>query len=121
MLVLPGKIHDLGYLGLGHFVGVDAAYADALAMHMHHDAGSFLAIFGKKTLKDVNDELHRRVVVIQHQHLVHRKLLRLRLSLDDDAGAWAFLATSSAVAHCLSYLARRDTRPRMILALGGRV
>ncbi len=35
----------------------------------------------------------------QHQHLVHRRLFRLRLGLDDDARTRSFLATPAVVAH----------------------
>jgi hypothetical protein len=38
MLVLAGEIHDLGDLGLGHFVGEDAADPDAVVVDVQHDA-----------------------------------------------------------------------------------
>src|ERR1041384_7492352 len=99
MLVLPGEVHDLRYLGLRDFVGIDAADAHPSAVHMQHDPRRLLAALGEKPFEDVNDELHRRVIVIQHQHTVHRRLPRLRLGLDDDACAGSFLAASSVVAH----------------------
>src|SRR5436853_4547446 len=99
MLVLPGEIHHLRHLRLRHLVRVDAADADAAPAYVQHNAGRLLPAFCEKPLQDVNDEFHRRVVVIQHQHLVHRGLLRLRLGLDDNARAGSFLAASSVVAH----------------------
>src|SRR5881392_1750799 len=99
MLVLPGEVHDLRHFGFGYLIGIDTTNTDPASMHVQHDAGRFLATLAKKTFENVHDELHRRVVVIQHQYLIHRRLLRLRLWLDDDAGTGSFLAASSVVAH----------------------
>ena len=115
--MLPGEVHDLRHLSFRDLVGIDAANADPAAMHMQHDLRRFLPALGEKPLKDVNDELHRRVVVIQHQHLVHGRLFRLRLGLDDDACAGSFLAASSVVAHLDPSRWRVLPAPRMILAL----
>src|SRR5579872_2666076 len=120
MLVLAREIHNLGHLGFGDLVGVDAADADPALVHMQHDAGRLLPALGKKPFENVNNELHRRVVVIQHQNLIHRRLLRLRLRLDDDACAWTFLAASSVVAH-LDPSRWRVLATAMILALSGPV
>ena len=38
MLVFAGKVHNLRHLGLGHLVGIDPALADAVLVHVHHDA-----------------------------------------------------------------------------------
>src|SRR5512144_621746 len=38
MLMFAGKIHHLRHLGLGHLVSIDAALADPVLVHMHHDA-----------------------------------------------------------------------------------
>src|SRR5437879_12258039 len=99
MLVLPGEVHDLRHFGFGYLIGIDTTNTDPASMHMQHDAGRFLATLAKKTFEDVHDELYRRVVVILHQYLIHRRLLRLRLCLVDYAGTGAFLASSSVVAH----------------------
>ncbi len=87
MLVLPRQVHHLGHLGLGDLVGEHAAHPDAAAMHVQHDAGRLLARLLEEPLQHVHDELHRRVVVVQHQHLVHGGLLGLRPWLDDHVGA----------------------------------
>src|SRR5690349_14736614 len=113
MLVLTRKIHYLRHFGFRYFVRIDAADADAAAVHMQHDAGRFLPALAEKTLEGMHHELHRRVVVIQHQDLVHGRLFRLRLGLDDDTRARSFLAASSVIAH----LVPRRSPPRMILAL----
>src|SRR5207249_4750243 len=58
-----------------------------------------LSALGKKPLEGVNDKLHRRVIVVEHQYLVHSRLFRLRLGLNDDAGARSFPALFAVVAH----------------------
>jgi hypothetical protein len=55
-------------------------------MHVQHDAHRILVGLGEKTLQNVHDELHGSVIVVQHQNLVHRRLLRLGARLGDDAG-----------------------------------
>src|SRR5215469_2015484 len=64
MLVLPSEIHHLGHLRLGHLVSIDAADPDPPIMHVEHDAGSFLPVLVEKAFEDVDDELHRGVVVV---------------------------------------------------------
>src|SRR5436305_13742730 len=99
MLVLPGEIQNLRHFGFGDLISVYATNTDPASMDMQHDAGRFLAALGEKTFEDMHDELHRGVVVVQHQHLIHRRLLRLRLWLDDDAGAGSVAAALVVVAH----------------------
>ena len=60
------------------------ADADALLVDVQHDAGGLLASLVEEPFKDVDDELHRRVVVVEKQHLVERRLLGLRFSPGDD-------------------------------------
>ena len=62
--MLTGKIHDLGHLGLSHFECVDPAFTDAMIMHVQHDAGRCFAILLEESLEDVNDELHRSIIVV---------------------------------------------------------
>src|SRR5690242_19109063 len=59
-------------------------------MNMEHDARRLLPVLVEEPLENVNDELHGRVVVVQHQDLIHGRLLRLRLRLDDDTGGRSF-------------------------------
>src|SRR5471030_3132221 len=75
MLVLACIVDRLGHLCLGNFVRINAADPHALLMDVQHDLRRLLPIFLEDVLQDVDHELHRRVVVVQHQHLVHRRLL----------------------------------------------
>ena len=79
MLVLPGKVHNLLDLGLGNFVGEDAADPDTLLVNVKHNLRRFFVAFAEEALQHEDDELHRRVVVIQHDDLVHRRFFGLRL------------------------------------------
>ena len=52
---------------------------------MEHDPSRFLTVLVEEPFEDVNDEFHGGVIVVQHQNLVHRRLLRLRFGLDDNS------------------------------------
>ena len=84
MLVLAREVHHLRNLRLGHLVGKDAADADALVVHMKHDARGIFATLVEETLQHMHDKFHRRVVVVQKQHLVEAGLLGLRARLGDE-------------------------------------
>ena len=66
MLVLAREIHHLCDLGLGHFISIGPAFSNTMLVHMQHDARRLLAALLKEPLQYVNDELHRRVVVVQN-------------------------------------------------------
>ena len=82
--MLAREIHHLGYLGLGDLVGVDAALSDPMLMHMQHDLGRFLPSLLKEPLQHMHDEFHRRVVVIEDQHAIETRPLRLWPGLGDN-------------------------------------
>ncbi|MNQ90045.1 hypothetical protein D3C85_1053720 [compost metagenome] len=89
VLVTARRLDHLGDLGLGHFVGEDAANPDAMLVHMQHDAGRVFPALLEEPFQHVDDELHGGVVVIQDQHPIERGPLKLRLCLGDDGGACA--------------------------------
>src|SRR5258708_18900471 len=97
--MLSGEVHHLSHLGLRHLVSEHPAYADTAAVYVQHDPGRLLARLGEEPLQNVNDELHGSVVVVQHEDLVHRRFLRLRLGLDDDAGVWSLTIAFLRIAH----------------------
>src|SRR3546814_3734427 len=72
MLVLAGEVDDLGDLGLGDFIAEDAADADAALVDAEHHTCRVLDVHAEEALEDEDDELHRRIVVVEHQHLVGR-------------------------------------------------
>src|SRR5437016_2760715 len=76
MLMPPGKFNDLGNLGFGYLVCEDAANPDPVAVNVQHDLNRLLTRLVEETLQNVNDKLHRGVVVVQQQHLVEAGPLR---------------------------------------------
>src|SRR5690242_20850326 len=62
MLVFAGKVHNLRHFSLSNLIRVNATFADAVLMHMHHDPVRRFVILVEETLEDVDHELHRRVV-----------------------------------------------------------
>src|SRR5258707_8166566 len=111
MFVAASEIDHLIHLGFRNFIGIDTAHADTAAMHMEHDARRIFAALAEEPLQHMDDELHRRVVVIEQKHLVHRGLLGLRLALDDDAGLAVVLRGLVVVAHLLATDSRGSDPP----------
>ena len=82
--MLAGKIHHLSHLGLCNLVGEDAALPNAVMMDVQHDLGRGLNVFLEKLFQHQNNELHRRVIVIQDQHTVEVRTLGLGLDPGND-------------------------------------
>src|SRR6476469_4531954 len=55
-------------------------------MHLQHHASRILDTHREETLEDEHDELHRRVIVVQHQDFVIGRLLGLGTRARRDAG-----------------------------------
>ena len=115
MLVLAGEVNNLCDFCFGYFVGIDTTNAYSLSVNMQHDLSRFFAVFAEKSLQNMDDELHRRVVVVEQQNLVHRRLLGFRAGLGDDAGRWPtrFVVTGIARTGALRREGRRRGAPRM--------
>src|SRR5262245_30477240 len=113
MLVLARKIHDLRYFSFRHLVSEHPTLADTVMVDMQHDARCGLAVLVKEPLEHVNDELHRRVVVVEQQNAIKTRSLRLRLGLGDDGRPRAVLALT------LSIVPRRTRRPPIARAVYG--
>src|SRR5512143_442967 len=79
MLVLARVVRHLLDLGGGDVVRVHAAHAHACAMHFQHHLGRPLPVHAEEFLQHQHHELHRRVIVVEQQNLVHRRKLDLRL------------------------------------------
>jgi hypothetical protein len=70
--VLLGVRLYLFHFGCGNISRKYTANAHAIAMHLEHDLGRAFAAEGKKPLQNRYDEIHRRVIVVEQQHLEHR-------------------------------------------------
>src|SRR3546814_3275768 len=99
MLMLALEVYHLGHLGLGDLVAERPADAHAALVDVEHDAGRVLQPHAEKALKHQHDELHRSIVVVQHQHLVEVRLFRFRLGLGRDAQFGAVVAGIAALRH----------------------
>jgi hypothetical protein len=78
MLMLTSKRGDLLNLGRGDVPGKDAAYPHALSVDLEHDSRGTFAIHAEIFLQDDDDEIHRRVVVVQQHDLVEGGRTRAR-------------------------------------------
>jgi hypothetical protein len=81
--MLMGKVHNLCRFGFGHFIRVDAAFANAVLMHTHHYPMCSFVILMEEALKDMDNEVHRRVIVVEQQNAIKARPLRLRLRPGD--------------------------------------
>src|SRR6185312_8028280 len=109
MLMTAGKFNDLRHLCFCNLVGEHPTNSHTVAVDMQHDLDGGFAAFAEERLEDVNDELHRRVVVVQQKNLVEAGLLGFRTRARDDAGS-----RTRAVASALSVLVVshvRDSTP----------
>ena len=82
--MLASKIHNLRDLGLGNLVGEYAALTYSMVMDVEHDLGRGFDILLEELLKDVNDEFHGRVIVVQDQDAIEIRTLGLGFDLGDD-------------------------------------
>ena len=95
--MLPRKIHHLRHFGLGDLVSEDAALTDPMLVNVQHDLGRGFHVLLEKSFDDMNDEFHRRVVVVQDQHPIQARPLGLRLHLGDDGGSRTARRTGTAL------------------------
>ena len=85
--MLAREVNHLSHLRLGDLIRINAANPDAFSMHMQHDLVGFILILVKEPFEDMNDKLHRGVVVVQQQNFVHGRFCRLGARPRDDACA----------------------------------
>src|SRR5690606_31382332 len=111
VLVHAGELVDLGYLGFGHFAREDTADAAAAGMDVQHDLGRALQVQGEELLQDHHHEVHRGVVVIEQDHLVHRRRGDLRPAGVDQGAVLVFVLVSGGVGHGRDYTFRCPPGP----------
>ncbi len=70
MFVLSGKRNDLCHLGFSKVFRVDAAHGRTFRMYFEHDLGRAFMVHAKNCLQHLNDEFHRRVIIVEQYHLV---------------------------------------------------
>lgn len=82
-----GEFDDLGDLGFRDVVGKNAADADTVPMNVQHNFHRGFPALVEDLLQYVNDELHRRIVVVEYEHLIQAGLFGFGPCLGNDAGA----------------------------------
>ena len=100
------QLDHLRDFGLRHLERINAADAHAVAVDMQHDLNRLFARLGEEALQHVHDEFHRRVVVVEQQNLVERRLLGLGARLGDNAGTDAAAVPIVAVVSIAGTAAR---------------
>ena len=96
VLILPRIINHLIYLGLRHFIWIDAGNAAPVDVHLHHHAVRLGGALLEERLEHVDDELHRCVVVVQEHDVVERRLLDALADAFPDRAAGLVLVARSA-------------------------
>jgi hypothetical protein len=95
--MLSASLLDTYHLGFGDLVRIDATNGTALIMNLQHQSGCILGRFLEEPAQNVDDELHRGIVVVQKDDAVHRRPFKLGLSrlylrrIDDFDGALAHI------------------------------
>src|SRR5215471_5347873 len=87
MLVPAREFNHLGNFCFSHLEGEHPADAHTVPMDKEHDLDGLFPSLVEESLENVNDELHRGVVIIKQQNLVEARFLGLRARLRDDAGS----------------------------------
>ena len=70
MLMFSCKVHHLRHFGFCDLIRKNAALSDPVMMNMQHDLGRGFNVLLKEFLKNVNDELHWRVIVVQNKYTI---------------------------------------------------
>src|SRR5579871_1041545 len=98
MLMPSCEFNHLRHFCFRDLVSKDPAYTHAVPVDVKHDLNGLLATLVEESLQNMNDELHRCVVVIEKKHLVEARLLGFRACFGDDAGSGAAISLSAIVA-----------------------
>ena len=81
----PRKIHHLLHFGFSNFKGEDTDNGHALFVDSQHDLSGLRMPDAKEPLKNEHNKFHRRIVVIEQQHLIQRRPFGLWFRLDGKA------------------------------------
>ena len=68
--MLTGKVRNPCHFGFRHFISVDAAFANSMLMHTHHYPMCSFVVLIEEALEDMDDEVHRRVIVVEQQNAI---------------------------------------------------
>src|SRR5581483_1089557 len=115
MAGIPRARQERLHFRLGHFPRVDARETASFAVHLHHAAVRLGRRFLEERLQHLDDEVHRRVVVVEQDHAVERRLLRLAANaLLDRAVAALVAARTIDHTHRVAHMAGWSTSPERV-------
>src|SRR2546421_11117356 len=86
----------LVHLARGHVLRINPTDPAPFSMHFEHDLGSPFPRQREEQLQHLDHEFHRRVIVVVHDDLEHRRRFDLRLARLDERGAVGFFGHGSA-------------------------
>lgn len=109
--MFPCKVHYLRYFGFCDFICKNATLSDPVMMNMQHDLRRCFNVLLKEFLKNVNDEFHRRVVVVENQNPIEIRFLRLWLDFCNDRCAGTAASTAIVLAHSRDDIGNLRVRP----------
>src|SRR3546814_16210937 len=73
-------------------------------MDVKHDAGRLFNVHLEKALQDEDNELHRSIIVVQHQYLIRRRLFGARARTGGDAQIAAILLALAVRHHSRAFI-----------------
>lgn len=112
--MLTSKVHDQRHLGFSDLVRVYSTNPDAFVVDVKHDLGGLVLSLSEEPLQHQHDEFHRRVVIIEQQNLVERRLLGFGPCLCDDT-CTAFIVVPTTVAPHRLFGCHRSVKPAAAL------
>lgn len=80
--MLTGKGLNHRHLRLRDLLGIDASHTDSAAVNLHHDSLCLRFRSVKNLFENQDDKLHRRIIIVVEENLVHGRFPGL-LSLSD--------------------------------------
>jgi len=95
--MLTGKVRNPYHFGFSYLISVDAAFANPLLMHAHHYLICGSVILIQEVLEDMDDEVHRRVIVVEQQYTIKIRPLRLRRFPGEHVGPRRAVAFALAI------------------------
>ena len=102
MLVLLCDRHYLGDLGFSNLIAEYAANSLPFRMHFQHHLGSARALHPEDGFKNIDNELHRRVVIVDQQYAIQRRRLHFGPRFfDSEVVAVVLLNVSGFFAHSI--------------------
>ena len=119
MLVIASVCSDLGHFSLCYLEGKNSTHTLTLGMDLQHYARRCRTVQSEELFKNVDDKLHRSVVVIEENHLVQGGLFDLRPGFFDDDAAVG--TGGMLIGHGVLYMGRQtatqacDDGPSLLL------